>query len=101
MVEHHTQQQSTHTHRQVAWVCSRATASVCYSRQQIEHLTLRLSAGEKLIKNTDVKVAAVLADSTNHPTLTVVCCMVMLMSLLQDQSLGLTPEGAGESSWSQ
>lgn len=44
---------------------------MCYSRKQIEHLTLRLSAGETLIKNTDVKVAAVLADSAIRPALTV------------------------------
>lgn len=44
---------------------------MCYSRKQIEHLTLRLSAGETLKKNADVKVAAVLTDSAIHPALTV------------------------------
>lgn len=90
MVEHHTHTQNTCTHRQV--VCSRATASVCYTRQQREHLTLHRSAGEKPIKKTDVRVAAVLADSTKRPTSLYVSYMLMLMSLLQDQSQGLTPE---------
>lgn len=58
----------THTQARVAWLYSRATASVCYTRQQIEHLTLRLSAGVKPIKNADVKVAAGLADSAIQPT---------------------------------
>lgn len=48
--------------------------------------------GEKPIKNTDVKVAAVLTDSTNQPNSLQVCYMVMLKSLPRDQSLGLTPE---------
>lgn len=65
---------------------------MCYTRQQIEHLTLHLSVGEKLIKNSDVKVAAVLADSTNHLTSLYVCYLVMLKSLPRDQSLGLTLE---------
>lgn len=100
MVEHHTHSRThTCTHRQV--VCSRATASVCYTRQQREHLTLHLSAGEKPIKKTDVRVAAVLADSTKRLTSLYVCYMLMLMSLLQDQSRGLTPEVQERNSSSQ
>jgi len=60
-------------------------SSVCVLHQ-IEHLTSCLSAGEKLIKNTEVKVAAVFTYSTT------VRYIVMLMSPFQVLSLGLTLE---------
>lgn len=79
MVEQHAQQQTTctHTHKRRLPGCTaeplRVCVCVCYTRQQREHLTLRLSTGETPIKNTDVKVAAGLADSAIHPTAPCVC----------------------------
>lgn len=70
---------STHTYTHCAEVYSKASASVGYIRQEIEHLTLCLSAREKLIPWLLCFTVGLLYS------------MVMLMSLFQEMSLGLTP----------